>query len=182
MADTDSTDNTAYSVESRSDLRELYIHRSMTLRDVADRVEEDISYEGVRYWLNQYGIERDTQETKWRKRPDWLDDEALRDLHHDDLQTVQEIRDRAGVESASTVKKWMRAADIEIMAPKEVRMKRMPDCDRCGISAEEEREKRSNRLTRMDASKFGYEGSEVCHACWMTLYHRSNQNGGETDG
>lgn len=185
MANSDQRPNPdrTYEKESKEDLEELYVECGLSLRETADHLEGDISYEGVRYWLGKFDIDRrqSSRKNKWVKRPNWLDDDTLEAMHYEDLMTVPEIREKADVQGNETVKNWMESAGIEIMDPGEVRLKRMEPCARCGIEGIKEREEKDRRPTRMDATQFGFEDGEVCHSCWMTLYHRHQKNSGSTE-
>jgi len=80
-------------------LRDLYIRRNYTKRDIACHFE--INIKTARRWLNRYDITK-----PWR---DWA---TLQQMYADDGLTCEQIAERFNC-SLNTIAKWLRRHDIE---------------------------------------------------------------------
>jgi transposase len=99
--------------EGGARLRERYVERGMSVRDIAD--EEGVSVGTVQYWLDKHAVDTRGPLGTDDEAP-WRDEETLRSLYVKEGLSQEEVADELGC-SARTVRKWQRRRGVEIRDP-----------------------------------------------------------------
>lgn len=102
-SDTDLSDASLYQDEDW--LRKQYCEKGRSLNDIADQF--GLSNNGIKYWLDKYGIERESDE-KPHQSEEWL-----REQHHVMQLSVSDLADECGL-TLPGLKYWFEKFGIEV--------------------------------------------------------------------
>lgn len=146
----------------RDELEEMYWGRGMSLRQIAE--SEEVSKQTVSNWLDKHDIDK---RSNAYDRPS---DETLREWHHEDMMTVEEMAEEVGC-SYDTMRRWLHDGEIEIIRASVKRS--VKDCADCGTEGGPTSGPEGKTPVRVDAEPYGFEeGEKLCKTCYIKHYRR----------